>query len=168
MEEYEPSLATPADDEGLPQVIVLSAKNEERLQTYAEKLINYLETKEASLADIAYTLQVGREALEERIALVVSTREELKEKLRQYCQGIIHAEGFYHGNAKKNRSDHIIAGEKDGEDFLDKLISARKSDELAELWVKGLEIEWDLLYLGENVKRISLPNYPFSKKILGP
>ncbi|MEK1831009.1 hypothetical protein AAAC51_24285 [Priestia megaterium] len=115
MEEYEPSLATPADDEGLPQVIVLSAKNEERLQIYAEKLINYLETKEASLADIAYTLQVGREELEERIALVVSTREELRKKLQHYSQGTIDDQAFYQGNIKKNHSNStLVQGKKEG------------------------------------------------------
>ena len=36
----------------------------------------------ANLADMAYTLQVGREAMEERLGVIVGSIEELAEKLQ--------------------------------------------------------------------------------------
>ena len=41
----------------------------------------------APLADIAYTLQTGREPLRERLALVVASTAELAERLRQFAAG---------------------------------------------------------------------------------
>ena len=57
-----------------PVMIPLSAKNKDRLQAYAKKLLAFIqgellrETEEPkiNLVDLAYTLQVGREAMEER------------------------------------------------------------------------------------------------------
>ena len=36
---------------------------------------------------MAYTLQVGREAMEERLGMVVSSVEQLAEKLEAYIEG---------------------------------------------------------------------------------
>ncbi|PEM83426.1 hypothetical protein CN627_24585, partial [Bacillus wiedmannii] len=165
VEEYEPSFsASLVAREDSPQVIVLSAKNEERLQVYAEKLVKYLEITEASLADIAYTLQVGREALEERLALIVSTREELKQKLHQYCQGILDGQEFYQGNIKKDHSNYTLVQGEEGIAFIGQLISNRKMSKLAEFWVTGADVEWSLLSSESRPRRISLPTYPFARE----
>ena len=39
---------------------------------------------EPDLVDIAYTLQVGREAMEERLALIVNSLAELAQKLEAF------------------------------------------------------------------------------------
>ena len=39
------------------------------------------------LIEMAYTLQVGREAMEERLGMVVSSVEQLAEKLEAYIEG---------------------------------------------------------------------------------
>jgi len=80
LEEYiAPARPTPAAA-GEPQVIVLSAKNEDRLRAYIQSMQAYLETHDVELIDFAYTLQVGRDEMPERLALVVSSTEELKQK----------------------------------------------------------------------------------------
>ena len=57
-----------------PVMVVLSAKNEERLKEQARQLMDALDRyEEADLARIAYTLQVGREAMESRVAMTVSS-----------------------------------------------------------------------------------------------
>src|SRR5262249_6849187 len=76
LEEYiPPKRRSPVRAEG-PQLIVLSAKNEDRLVAYARSMRAYLEREEVELADFAYTLQVGRDEMPERLALVVSNGEE--------------------------------------------------------------------------------------------
>ena len=45
-------------------------------------------------------------------------------------------------------------------------IQKREYDEIINLWIKGVEINWDLLYISYNnhPQRISLPTYPFDRK----
>lgn len=118
-----------------------------------------------SLTDIAYTLQVGRAPMEERLAVVVANLEELRQKLVQYCEGKPDIENLYRGNAttKNVGSDSLLEG-KEGEEFLRAIIRDRKVDKLAHLWVSGLGIDWTLLYLTQAPHRVSLPTYPFARE----
>ncbi|WP_146662936.1 type I polyketide synthase, partial [Enhygromyxa salina] len=68
------------------QVFVLSARTPSALAVAAVQLANDLEAQEAqderALADVAYTLALGRRAHEHRLACVASTRAELVAALR--------------------------------------------------------------------------------------
>ena len=123
-----------------------------------------------SLSDIAYTLQVGREPMSERLALVVSDIEELKEKLSLYLEGKKGIEKLYQGNAGKDKAKTglLLEGEE-GKAYLDSIIQKGKLDKLAQLWVSGMDMDWNLIYPlqkrnvctpEERPKRISVPNYP--------
>ncbi|MFC2145723.1 amino acid adenylation domain-containing protein, partial [Acidobacteriota bacterium] len=67
------------------QLVLLSAKTESALDKVTENLAEYFEKNAANpgscLADVAYTLQVGRQALQNRKMLVCSTGEEAVEIL---------------------------------------------------------------------------------------
>ncbi|MDO9004841.1 MAG: type I polyketide synthase, partial [Aquabacterium sp.] len=66
-----------------PVVIVLSARDEERLRERAQQLLEALEGfGQDDLADIAYTLQVGREAMAHRMACMVSSIDQLRTLLQ--------------------------------------------------------------------------------------
>ena len=70
--------------------MVLSAKNAERLKEQAEQLVAAIEQRslgDADLADVAYTLQVGREAMESRLGLTAASMAELVTKLQGYLAG---------------------------------------------------------------------------------
>ncbi|UCH94144.1 MAG: SDR family NAD(P)-dependent oxidoreductase [Candidatus Aminicenantes bacterium] len=154
-------------------LILLSTKNEERLKEYARKLEEFLENQEntnenqgnISPGDMAYTLQVGREAMNQRLALVISNMEELKEKLSQYVQGEPGIENLFTGSTKTDKKtlERVLKG-KTGEEFINNLLKQRDLPRLARLWVSGLAIDWRLLYPGETPCRISLPTYPFARK----
>jgi len=58
------------------QVLVLSAKTEEALDTATENLGAYLEQSEEELADIGYTLAVGRRALPQRRVVVCRDKQQ--------------------------------------------------------------------------------------------
>jgi acyl transferase domain-containing protein/acyl carrier protein len=128
-----------------------------------------------SLRDLAYTLQVGREAMDERLALLVGSMEELEEKLRGYlgmCQADSeqgHATSalgdVYRGQVRRHRE--TLAGLDTDEDMartIEAWIDKRKYDKLLGLWVKGFEIDWGKLYAGELPRRVSLPTYPFARE----
>ena len=118
-----------------------------------------------TLADIAYTLQMGREAMEERLAMVVSSKDELLERLIEYYHGGFNEEKIYRNNISTNKSNSsfLIEG-REGKEFINIIIEDRNLKKLAQLWVAGVEIDWKLLYPTHPPNRISLPTYPFERK----
>ncbi|MCP5004694.1 MAG: SDR family NAD(P)-dependent oxidoreductase, partial [Planctomycetes bacterium] len=53
------------------------------------------------IADLAYTLQIGREVMQERIGFLVSSLQELYEKLQAFIEGDVGIEGLYQGTSKQ-------------------------------------------------------------------
>jgi acyl transferase domain-containing protein len=118
-----------------------------------------------NLADIAYTLQIGREEMEERLAVVVSTVSQLKEKLDTYCRGKNNMENFYSGNINNAGGQSLLLMEgEEKEAFIRTIIKNRKLDKLGYCWVMGVDIDWKLLCPDGRPRRISLPQYPFERK----
>ncbi|KPA11138.1 polyketide synthase, partial [Candidatus Magnetomorum sp. HK-1] len=148
------------------KIIVLSAKNKERLYDYATILLDYCSgnSQDISLCDMAYTLQIGRESMEERLAMIVSNIDDLIEKLSQFTQRTKNQASVFTGNPKhlKDRKDILIGGEA-GKLFINNIFETKDLDRIAQLWTLGFEIDWQLLY-DKTPKRISLPTYPFEKK----
>jgi acyl transferase domain-containing protein/acyl carrier protein len=150
-----------------PYLIVLSAKTENQLKEQAKQLLDALRNNAYSdedLASIAYTLQVGREAMEERLGLVVETVKELEEKLQGYLDQREDVENVYQGQVKRNKEAlHYFTTDEDLMEAVDKWIVGRKYTKLIDLWVKGLPVDWNKLYRNGKPRRISLPTYPFAK-----
>ncbi|HEY3366498.1 MAG TPA: SDR family NAD(P)-dependent oxidoreductase [Symbiobacteriaceae bacterium] len=148
-------------------VAVLSAHTEERLKVYAQDLADFLARSEAAdrplcLEDVAYTLQVGRVAFDERLAIVAGTVTELRESLLSFCSGQTGRDHrIMRGNARAGRAN--IALLADDPQFLQSLAAQRKLDKLAQVWVSGLDVDWSLMYGRELPHRISVPTYPFEK-----
>ncbi|CAN7772038.1 amino acid adenylation domain-containing protein [Rhizobium leguminosarum] len=169
IEEYVPAprASAPVRPHG-PVAVVLSAKNEERLQAQAAQLIQAVEARgftDADLADIAYTLQIGREAMEVRLALVADSLEEMTSKLHRYSQGDEQIEGLYRGEVR--RAKDMLAPFNADEDLrkaIEAWVAKGKLSKLLDLWVKGLAFDWNSLYAAHKPRRISLPTYPFARE----
>mmetsp|Transcript_1834 Transcript_1834/g.1276 ORF Transcript_1834/g.1276 Transcript_1834/m.1276 type:complete len:738 (-) Transcript_1834:104-2317(-) len=149
------------------QIFVFSAKNEERLKVYANNMVNFLEKAEdkVDLIDVAYTLQAGRNEMQERLAIVVSGMTKLIEKLAKYCQDKKNIEDLYTGNVKiKDTASELLLEGREGAEFVKIIIQDRKLTKLARLWVLGVEMDWQLLYPEGMPDRVSLPTYPFKKE----
>ncbi|ACL75230.1 SDR family NAD(P)-dependent oxidoreductase [Ruminiclostridium cellulolyticum] len=117
-----------------------------------------------SLKDMAYTLQVGREPMEERLAMVVSSVGELEEKLSAYCAGKS-IESTYTGRVKTGKAAKLLkAKAKEQEESIKGLLIGRQLHELAQLWVGGIDINWNRLYISSTPNRVSMPTYPFTKE----
>ncbi|MFD2168918.1 SDR family NAD(P)-dependent oxidoreductase [Tumebacillus lipolyticus] len=147
------------------------------LQSYREALLSVYpaaveervveQKSQIRLLDVAYTLQVGREAMKERVAVVASSVAELIEKLQAYCQEQQHVGEVYRGTVRSGREDvELLVDGAEGELFLNSLIQNRKFQKLASLWVSGVEIDWSLLYTksAQVPRRITLATYPFAKQ----
>ncbi|MGS0763572.1 beta-ketoacyl synthase N-terminal-like domain-containing protein [Syntrophomonas curvata] len=171
IEEYiprDPERATIAITPQNPAIIVLSAKNKERLQEQAERLLAAIEEEqfsESNLADIAYTLQVGREAMEERMGVIVGSIPELIEKLEAFATGQDRNDELYMGEVKRNKDTlSVLAADEEMQEIIAKWFERGKYAKLLNLWVKGLNFDWNKLYGEVKPRRISLPTYPFAQK----
>lgn len=175
MEEYVDGRTPPATPSGDgPFLIVLSAGTEERLNAYAaafrEFLSRQLQEKDKNrnlvLRDVAFTLQVGRVHMAERLAVLVTGPEELLEKLSSFCGGQVDIPGLYrnHLGAETDKFRTLVSG-SEGELFSRELLKGRKLDKIAQSWVLGMEIDWRQLYWGEEApRRLPLPVYPFVRE----
>lgn len=151
-----------------PALILLSAKNEKQLRVRAEELLTAIQKNsytEDALSNIAYTLQIGRDQMEERLALTVSSLEELSIKLEKFISG--NYEEIYRGRADRGSLQTLIADEEIQEVIV-KWIQRKKYHKLLDLWIKGAKIDWNLLYPDLKPKRLSLPTYPFEKERYWP
>ena len=169
VEEYVEPVSAITSEEPTPQLILLSAINEERLPVYAGELVMFLDRSandvdKIRLRDLAYTLQTGREAMEERLALAVSSLAELRERLAEYSQGNTGNQELFRGNTGKNSNSELLVEGREGSEFLKIIINEGKLTKLAKLWVSGVEIDWRLLHAPPFPRRIPLPNYPFARE----
>jgi acyl transferase domain-containing protein/acyl carrier protein/UDP-glucose 4-epimerase/SAM-dependent methyltransferase len=115
------------------------------------------------LDDMAYTLQAGREAMDERLAIVTSDCEDLLVKLNAYISGEEAIGTVYLNNIKTSKMKHILEGDSCN-DFIKILVSRHEFDKIASLWTSGASFDWMLLHENSDVRRISLPTYPFAKQ----
>jgi acyl transferase domain-containing protein/acyl carrier protein len=156
-----------------PTLVVLSAKTAKQLQAQASQLAAYIARHacaEVSLSSIGYTLQVGREAMDHRLAFAATTIDELREKLAAYLgeTGGGDVEAYYQGEVKQNKAS--LAALTDDPEFAEtvaKWMQRGKYEKLLDLWAKGLNFDWSKLYAPGFAyahverRRISLPTYPF-------
>ncbi|WP_129645083.1 GNAT family N-acetyltransferase [Peristeroidobacter agariperforans] len=149
-------------------IVPLSARMPEQLEQKARELLDFISNAEESidLVALAYTLQVGREAMEERLGLLVSSIAQLAEKLEAFLSGARDSDGVYRGqmqNAKETLS--LFAQDADmKEAIVDRCIAQRQFGKLLGLWSKGLDLDWRRLYSDSKPKRMRLPLYPFAKQ----
>ena len=151
----------------LPALIVLSGKDEERLKERAGQLLEHVReggVTEADLADVAYTLQVGRQAMEQRLALTARSLQELQEKLSGYLQGALdQLEDVYIGEASAKNALADFSNDQGVKQLYQGWLQAGMHSKVLQLWVNGADLDWESLQSGRP-RRISLPTYPFAQK----
>ena len=166
VEEYTAAPAAPVLAPREPALVVLSARTEVQLQRKVQDLLAFIAAAAATpdLTAMAYTLQTGREAMEERLGVVVGSIEQLVERLEGWLAGEDSGE-VQRGQVKRHRETLALFGtDADLQQAVERWLTGRKFDKLAELWVKGLEVRWAALYGATPPQRVSLPGYPFARE----
>lgn len=143
----------------LPLLFLLSAFNSERLQEHAKQIYAFLlaeinNHKDSSaavewLADVCYTLQVGRENLASRFAAIITSYDDLLSQLKIYIE---------------HPTSTPISGSLTTPQNLTALFVPEHYTQLVQLWMQGVQIPWQQLYLQQVRQKISLPSYPFAKR----
>ncbi|PSL48189.1 polyketide synthase PksJ [Chitinophaga niastensis] len=168
VEEYIPAQPSNLPIALPPVIILLSARNEIQLRQQVVQLLEVIREGDLTaeeLPGIAYTLQTGRDAMEERIAFIVSSMQILEDVLAGYLAGKDTPERFYQGKTKGNKETFsVFTADEDMQDTLDTWIKKGKYEKLLELWVKGLTFNWNRLYSDVKPRKVSLPAYPFARE----
>ncbi|TDC95427.1 SDR family NAD(P)-dependent oxidoreductase [Saccharopolyspora aridisoli] len=149
------------------QLVVLSARTAEELRRVAGRLLSCLDGSEPDLAALAHTLRTGREAMAERLAVVVSSTEQLRRVLGAVAEGA-DAAGVHRGTADRPQGAlAVISADPElREQLVRRWAAIGELDKLAALWVDGVRLDWRALDgSGTRLPRpISLPTYPFSRE----
>jgi acyl transferase domain-containing protein/SAM-dependent methyltransferase len=169
LEEYVPPEREPTDSAGPDRrvAILLSARDEARLREQASGLLAVVDTRsygEGDLRDIAYTLQMGRNAMAVRTGFLVSSLSELRQRLRALLartdgHGIVS-----HTDRDIVNGERMLTEEKELHTILDRWTAERRLEGLLDLWLKGMTVAWERLYDDPKPRRISLPTYPFARE----
>ena len=153
-------------------LVPLSAGTSGQLVRKARDLLAFLSADElpaSGLARVAYTLQVGREVMNERVAFVAASFDDLQAKLRVFIgradTSSAAPEGVYRADAATHRDTLRVLGEDaDFQTLVGKWIGQRALPKLADLWVKGLDLDWAGFHTHGTPQRIGLPLYPFAQE----
>jgi polyketide synthase PksJ len=173
IEEHTPHIPDDGPPNG-PHAILLSARTEAQLRRSVERLLDRLRAEDwndSHLPRIAYTLQVGREAFDHRLALVVDTLALLVGGLEEFLADRL-SPGLAVFQGKVNSQDdslRLLGREADFQALIARRLQERRFEAVLPLWTRGLEIDWQVIYGGAGSdrarpRRISLPTYPFERK----
>ncbi|MGC4746935.1 SDR family NAD(P)-dependent oxidoreductase [Micromonospora sp. DT201] len=115
------------------------------------------------LADVAFTLQTGREPMAQRIAVVTDDLDHLVEVLDAYASGGDPADARQgRADAADDLADALVSGPA-GRAYLAALVSQGQWGQLATLWTRGVEVDWTAAHARAG-RRVSLPTYPFDRQ----
>lgn len=148
------------------ELILLSAKTQEALKEYAQDLQQYIAANpELSLAALAYTLQVGREAMDVRLAFTAASITEVGERLSRFIAEPNSDVDIFFAQVTDNTTVSTLSADDEFSELLATWLEKGRLEKVADLWVQGLDIDWSDVYLNRiNPEKISLPTYPFARE----
>ena len=133
--------------------LVLSARSHDALLAYARRLRAFLASGDLPpLADIAFTLQIGRTAFPHRLAVLASESAGAIRGLDRFLAG--------------QNGTHLYSGVA-----ADSAPSPAALDDLAAVaraWVAGANIDWRDRCAARRSCRCPLPTYPFEREVYRP
>jgi acyl transferase domain-containing protein/acyl carrier protein/SAM-dependent methyltransferase len=142
------------------QLIVLSARSGRQLQEIGRQLQALLQRPKAdhNLISLAYTLQVGREAFEERVAFLVQDVAGLVEVISAWLSGVAAPRCI----VREPGAGRALLGDADDlQALMQRWIERQDVARIAHAWVNGVSVPWLLLHGKQTPRRLALPGYPF-------
>ncbi|WDD90504.1 amino acid adenylation domain-containing protein (plasmid) [Burkholderia sp. FERM BP-3421] len=140
-----------------PVILVLSARSADRLRRKVADLVRHLETDGAgvALADLAFTLQTGREPMPWRVAWLADSVEGALDQLRDWLA---------REDATGTDASVFGAAARQADAVARRMLDDRDLASLARIWTDGARVDWARLCDGEvaRPRRLHLPTYPFA------
>jgi len=148
----------PATLPAQPELLIFSAMTPDRLRSVLATFRAFLHSQpQARLADVAYTLQIGKNELTSRLTLVAPDTEEVLTALDGFLAdgsvstGMVYVPSILDVDPPQDRA------------ALKADCAARRLERVGEAWCHGADVDWDNLKGGRDLRRISLPAYPFEE-----
>jgi amino acid adenylation domain-containing protein len=137
----------PGSPSRAPQLLVLSAASAPALEALTDRLADHLARHPGlDLADVAFTLQVGRRELAHRRMLVCRSVAEAREALAS------------------RDPRRVVSNVVDETRPAPEAAAGLPLETLGELWLAGAAVDWHALHAGERRLRVVLPSYPFQRQ----
>ena len=133
------------------QLLVFSARNADALFSTLQAYPEFLSKTDRSvktLRRIAHTLQIGRTEMQERVAFVARSFDELDDLLKGFLQekGNFYHRKVFSGSIRAGAGDKLDIGDTEaGQEFMRRLVETGEIEKIAELWVKGAKLDWQIL-----------------------
>lgn len=160
LEEYQqPAVVTGQRRSSSLYLIPISADDEDALSRVVEKFYNFLDPikfDESDLGDISYAMQLKKEHMRNRIAIVTNSLKDLRFLLNKVV-------------SKESNIENVFSSQLEEEDYfyndkeVSRLIDDDNIDGIAKLWIDGCHIDWEMVSKVKHPKNIKLPPYPFKK-----
>lgn len=162
VEEYQMAIKSNQDRSSIGVLILLSARDENRLREQMLQLLTAIRNKpftDADLPNIGFTLQIGRTAFKQRVAFLVHSIDDLVNKLTRQLANEPAIEHVCYGRVEEDSSPLSIDRDK----FPLQAVTKDQVEEVMKHWVKGMEFNWEKILPGNHrLHRMSLPTYPFA------
>ncbi len=157
------------------EIFTISARNKDTLGELLRAYREFLAYKDdGELADICFTANTGRGHYRWRLAVIVREMHELKRKLALWGRGLngMAGEGIFWSDLQEGRQDSggravgvkELSGKVDAK-IRQYLTSTGREEaflsEIADLYCKGADVDWNRLYANRRRHRVSLPLTPF-------
>jgi polyketide synthase PksL len=162
VEEYQ-ALTAAAVDSGQARLFIFSGMHLRALRRYLQRFVHYFHSNPAeNLDQVSYTLQVGRNTLPCRLALIAHDVSELVELMHH----VIDAGSEEHiGLAGRLWFiSSVLASDEEPDPVVvnQHLLDAHLPG-VAHAWINGASVPWELLWPTGTPQKLSMPNYPFDK-----
>ncbi|WP_244900404.1 beta-ketoacyl synthase N-terminal-like domain-containing protein [Streptomyces nanshensis] len=150
-----------------PQIVAVSARDGERLRIVAERLRDFLRREHGAgrapaTADLARTLQTGREAMEARLAFVAEETGDVLDVLDRFLKG--EEPGGWHTGALRRSRGAGVRRDRAQDPRVTRALRDGDLDAAAALWCEGALVDWQALHPPGERRTVRLPSYPFARE----
>lgn len=151
------------EESALPLLFIFSGTTDDQIDQLLRSVAVYLENNKedisrSTLVDIAYTFQAGRDHYPIRRAFIANSTQTLIEKISLYLYSARDIFSCYIGNTLEDSSAlKPYFQDNDFKLLIQQWIEKRKYDNLGDLWVKGMPLDWKLFYGDIHPKKLHLP-----------
>jgi polyketide synthase PksN len=144
-------------------LLLLSAVSGQQLRALVKQTYQSLESQTGfpPLVEICYSSQVGRTHHNVRLAVVVKNIAQLLQVFRQFIDGEV-AQDAITGDLETSNLGTLMQ-RLATEQAVQQLQAAGHWRDLADLWVRGVKLDWEKFYGAIKPWRVSLPGYVFAK-----
>ncbi|WP_256096836.1 beta-ketoacyl synthase N-terminal-like domain-containing protein [Pseudoalteromonas luteoviolacea] len=165
IEAYNPVDTEAKSNDATLRLFPLSARTAQQLTQQAQRLLHFLEqdTPPPRLADIAFTLQMGRKAFDHRLAILASSQQQLIERLLCFIDTQAHSDVIVANTKDSKRVSGLLSTQENAE-IIDMIASKGDPRKIATLWAEGFVDDLQFIKTDSPQRRVSLPLYPFADK----